>query len=545
MSDIQEQYLDALKEIISIGIGRVSATLEDILEAKTEIRFAVPETTLIESGDVRNLEVSNKIQDELAAVTLHFSGPFSGDVALTLPIRHAKSLVSVITHEPVDQEDFDEILEDTMSEVGNMLLNSMMGTISNVFMEKLQYEVPKYSTCENKELFADFESKTGDELAFLASTSFNIDEHAVEGDICILFGIKSFDQVLKSVDVTDLTRHLHGYRTMCDKALDEVKMRKKIETELREKNSEFEAFSRRVAHDLRNPLCFMKTMANFMINHADDKNKITHYAQMMHSNAERGLNIIDGIYQLSGLDGGKYDFENYTVEELLENSLQNLQLMIEESGAEIIVECKDPIRGVKNLLPQIFQNLISNSIKFVGEGKKPVIKISSKLIENGHVLIRYEDNGPGIPEKHRDKVFSAFERLHGADVEGLGLGLNIVRKIVELHDGKINLGDSADLGGVSFDILLNIRRSERKKVKQHQFMKLVSCEDPSKKMTLVIADESEHGVGGSCHRDIIPDIDEHFWWNDGEQDKELVICWRKLDEENDRYQLGASFVGSK
>ncbi|MGC1357584.1 MAG: ATP-binding protein [Xanthobacteraceae bacterium] len=121
---------------------------------------------------------------------------------------------------------------------------------------------------------------------------------------------------------------------------------------------------------------------------------------------------------------------------VLENAILALKAAIDESGAEI-VRCELPaVRADQAQLGQVFQNIIGNAIKFHSD-RQPLIRIGAEQ-RNGKCQFRVEDNGIGIDKQYADRVFQMFRRLHErGQYEGNGIGLAIVKKIVERHGGRV------------------------------------------------------------------------------------------------------------
>lgn len=133
-------------------------------------------------------------------------------------------------------------------------------------------------------------------------------------------------------------------------------------------------------------------------------------------------------------------------------ALANLDRQIRESGATVTVGELPELPGDRDRLAELFEQLLSNSIKFRGPGP-PAIEIGARREPEGW-LFSVTDNGMGIPAKYKDRLFIPFRRLHGADVPGTGLGLAISRKIVEAHGGHIWVDARENPGGVTFCFML-------------------------------------------------------------------------------------------
>ncbi|HSO25518.1 MAG TPA: ATP-binding protein, partial [Methanobacteriaceae archaeon] len=152
--------------------------------------------------------------------------------------------------------------------------------------------------------------------------------------------------------------------------------------------------------------------------------------------AKRMDAMINDLLEYSKIGNQERDFNYINCEKILEIVLMNLKTLIEEHEVIITHETLPDIYANDQLMIQLFQNIISNSIKYHSE-KRPEIHISVEKKEKEHVF-SITDNGIGIDSKHLERIFIIFQRLHTRDeYEGTGIGLAISQKIVHLLGGKI------------------------------------------------------------------------------------------------------------
>jgi light-regulated signal transduction histidine kinase (bacteriophytochrome) len=139
--------------------------------------------------------------------------------------------------------------------------------------------------------------------------------------------------------------------------------------------------------------------------------------------------------------------------------LEDLELDIDEKNAVIEVVKLPVVKGYRRQLQQLFQNLTSNALKYSKTGERPYIRFSAEqVVENGrkYHMISIEDNGIGFEEQYAESIFHIFTRLHGRnEYSGTGVGLSIVKKVVENHDGIIKV-ESAPGQGSAFMIYLPV-----------------------------------------------------------------------------------------
>ena len=138
--------------------------------------------------------------------------------------------------------------------------------------------------------------------------------------------------------------------------------------------------------------------------------------------------------------------------------LRNLSPALEETGGSLIVDGHLPtLLADRTQLVQVLTNLCANSLKYSRPNLAAAVHISA-VYEGNSWRIEIADNGVGIPKEQRERIFRIFQRLHGRDVPGTGIGLAICRKIVERHQGGIEVGESA-YGGAAFTVVFPDRET--------------------------------------------------------------------------------------
>lgn len=220
--------------------------------------------------------------------------------------------------------------------------------------------------------------------------------------------------------------------------------------QLKRSNANLEEFAYVASHDLKEPLRKISIFGDRLLS--------THYQQLgadgqlflekIIDAARKMQALINDLLSLSLLTG-TYAFVNYSLQSVLEETLHTLEHEIEEKGAVIHSQSLPEARIVPAQFRQLFQNLLSNSMKFVREGERPEINISYKWLPareveqyklakaRSYVEVSFEDNGIGFDNIFAAKVFAIFQRLHHKAYEGTGIGLAICKKIVENHGGVI------------------------------------------------------------------------------------------------------------
>ena len=148
-------------------------------------------------------------------------------------------------------------------------------------------------------------------------------------------------------------------------------------------------------------------------------------------------NTIEGIFQYTVLDSQADAFVKVDMTKAAEEALKNLETKVNECGAIVKIESLPPINANYVQMVQLFQNLLGNGIKYRGD-KTPELTVHSFTRDNEQIFA-VSDNGIGIAKENHKKIFEIFSRLHNSasKYEGVGMGLTIVKRIMERHSGRI------------------------------------------------------------------------------------------------------------
>jgi|GEM_PF-1316615 PAS domain S-box-containing protein len=257
--------------------------------------------------------------------------------------------------------------------------------------------------------------------------SFTPDERILIQDLA--------DRAALGITVARLFRGLRRELALREKAEKEIKS---YAAELERSNAELEQFAYVASHDLREPLRsmegFLKLLARRYKGKLDEN--ADRFIGFALAGAGRMQRIIDDLLEFSRVSTRAGELEPADSGAALGHALENLATAVEESGASVTsgpmpVVTADPVQ-----LGQLFQNLIANSIKFTLPGVRPVVSVAAVERES-EWLFSVEDNGIGMDERYEDKIFEMFQRLHGSEYPGTGIGLAVCKKIVERHGGRI------------------------------------------------------------------------------------------------------------
>ncbi len=221
--------------------------------------------------------------------------------------------------------------------------------------------------------------------------------------------------------------------------------------QLTQRNEELKNFSYSTSHDLKQPLRTILNFVNlFKLKKGErlDDEGLT-YLNFIEEASSRLDHLIDALLKHSVL-GQSEKPETFDCNVLIKEVLIDLDTMIKENNAQFSISSLPLITANRTEIAAVFQNLISNAIKFKKAGQPPFITI--KALENNEFWqFKVQDNGIGIPEKLQEKIFQIFQKGHtNKDIEGSGIGLANCRKIIKLHAGDLWVESKANAGSTFF-----------------------------------------------------------------------------------------------
>ncbi len=196
MMRLSESQIDALKELINIGVGRAAGVLSEMINCR--IHLQVPSVKILTVEELSE-EISAIGTGRVSAVKLGFRGSFGGSAALVFPPDSAAKLVSLLVSDDPSQPDLDSVRVGTLNEVGNIVINGVMGSISNILRQHIDYSLPSYLE-ENIEQMLHPDRHSADITILLAHTFFSVQEHMIEGNIVLIFESESFGALIAAVD---------------------------------------------------------------------------------------------------------------------------------------------------------------------------------------------------------------------------------------------------------------------------------------------------------------------------------------------------------
>jgi PAS domain S-box-containing protein len=215
-------------------------------------------------------------------------------------------------------------------------------------------------------------------------------------------------------------------------------------SDLQARNQELQDFAFVASHDLQEPLRKVQAFGDRLRLHLGEglDADAADYIQRMRSAAARMQTLINDLLAYSRVSRRAHEPRSIDLGAVLQEVLGDLESRIEASAAVVEVDPLPHIHADPTQMRQLLQNLIGNALKFAAPGRAPRVAVRAEVLGGkrgtGRLRLRVEDNGIGFDSRHAERIFAPFQRLHGrSEYEGSGIGLAIVRKIVERHGGSI------------------------------------------------------------------------------------------------------------
>lgn len=206
------------------------------------------------------------------------------------------------------------------------------------------------------------------------------------------------------------------------------------------RNQELQDFAFVASHDLQEPLRKVQAFGDRLRLHLGDRldDSAADYIRRMRSAAARMQTLINDLLAYSRVSRNAHQPQRVALSRVLAEVLSDLESRIEASGATVEAGLLPEVEADPTQMRQLLQNLLGNALKFAAPERRPQVRVSAQL-RGGRVHLVVEDNGIGFDNRYQERIFAPFQRLHGrSDYEGSGIGLAIVRKIVERHGGQIH-----------------------------------------------------------------------------------------------------------
>ena len=268
--------------------------------------------------------------------------------------------------------------------------------------------------------------------------------------------------------VTGVPRYLNGRIIGSIAAITDLTERKKAEIErenlildLDAKNAELERFTYTVSHDLKSPIVTIGGFLGFLEEDIQKGkyDRLPHTVSRIREAAKKMQRLLSELLELSRIGRIANPSEDVPFGELVHETLELVEGQLREMQVEVQVDAGFPVVHVDRVrMLEVIQNLITNAVKFMGNQKHPQIHIG-KEIRNGETCFFVKDNGMGIAPEFHERVFGLFNKLDPF-IEGTGIGLALVKRIIEVHGGRIWVESEPGRGATFFFTLKNKSQQE-------------------------------------------------------------------------------------
>jgi len=236
-----------------------------------------------------------------------------------------------------------------------------------------------------------------------------------------------------------------------------------IEEELKRSNQDLQDFASIASHDLQEPLRKVIMFGDRLKAQLSKEmnEKALGYLERMSDAAARMQTLINELLLFSRVGSKAKPFVATNLEKIIHEVLSDLESRLNRSQAKVIIEDLPTVEADEVQMRQLFQNLISNALKFHKKNIPPVVSIQGHVNGSGVCEIMVSDNGIGFDEQYAGRIFKPFERLHGRSAyEGTGMGLAICKKIVKRHGGMIAVTSQPN-EGCKFSVTLPLKQAKK------------------------------------------------------------------------------------
>lgn len=274
--------------------------------------------------------------------------------------------------------------------------------------------------------------------------------------------------------VMDISGNIFNVMVVMHDITEIKKVQKSLEVkvdELNSSNQDLEQFAYVASHDLQEPLRKIRSFGDRLQTKfsKDIAQEGIDYIKRMQSASERMQTLIDDLLMFSRVTRTDEGYVEVDLHDHLSKIIEDLEFTIEKKNATIDLMVNHTIKAIPGQIRQLFQNLMSNAIKFAKETTAPVVEIKSEILRGDEIgdtlvqqkdycVITVKDNGIGFDQQYEDKIFELFQRLHTRnEYQGTGIGLAVCKKIVEKHSGLISV-TSVHNEGTTFSIILPVNQ---------------------------------------------------------------------------------------
>jgi len=260
------------------------------------------------------------------------------------------------------------------------------------------------------------------------------------------FEVGAVDYVTKPIQQEEVFARINAHLTI-----------RNLQKSLQQKNSDLEAFAHSVAHDIKNPVNTIMGYTDILIEDlaaTTDSDSLT-LLKKIYQASENITNIIDALLSLASINQQSVKMQAIDMSEMIESVQQRLTKMMEDSQAEISKPAEWPTAlGYAPWIAEVWTNYISNGLKY--GGRPPRLELGATVQENDFIRFWVRDNGKGLTPEQQQQLFVPFTRIGQAQIEGYGLGLSIVQRIVEKCGGQVGVDSQVGQGSTFYFTLPKI-----------------------------------------------------------------------------------------
>ncbi len=231
----------------------------------------------------------------------------------------------------------------------------------------------------------------------------------------------------------------------------EIAERERLQAHLEDANSELEAFSYSVSHDLRAPLRAIDGFSRILQEDYADKldTEGKRVIGVVRASTVRMTQMIDDILAFSRAGSTELKAADVDMQAAVRTAIRDLEPAAAGRSMDFVIGELPPAYGDAPMLQQVWANLLGNAVKYTAPRDQAIIRIGAE-VSDGETVYFVSDNGVGFDMQFADKLFGAFQRLHGAEFPGSGIGLSIVRRIITRHRGRVWAQSEVDNGATFF-----------------------------------------------------------------------------------------------